>query len=197
MPVYCAPLLSTQYPRSNKNLTHAHHHGQRCEYNIVDYLKDPTCCCYCGHRPSQESRTWPHEMERHMCSRHSVNIEDHFAQRDNVCDAVLRVQDDDSTLVVCGYSSTARNDLERHKESHVKDNFWVKSVDSVKTPRHKIHYVKPEDRVAAPTREDKPAVCPQFDIHPYFLKEALPPCFWPSAEYWEEKRKRPWPRPHQ
>ncbi|KAJ3475345.1 hypothetical protein NLI96_g11900 [Meripilus lineatus] len=149
-------------------------------------------------------------MNRHMCSLHSVNVEDqsfncpychqlcfalfnlnqhikrHFAQRDHVCCTVLRVQDDDSILVVCGYCSAATNDLERHRESHEKDNFYIQSVDSLKTPYHKLAYVKPEDRVAGPTKEDKPKVCPQFHIRSEFLNRPLPACFLPSPEYLEK-----------
>ncbi|KAJ3479674.1 hypothetical protein NLI96_g8891 [Meripilus lineatus] len=149
-------------------------------------------------------------MNRHMCSLHSVNVEDqsfncpychqlcfalfnlnqhikrHFAQRDNVCCTVLRVQDDDSILVICGYCSTATNDLERHREFHERDNFYIQSVDSLKTPYHKLAYVKPEDRVAGPTKEDKPKVCPQFHIRSEFLNGPLPACFLPSPEYLEK-----------
>ncbi|KAJ3473732.1 hypothetical protein NLI96_g12851 [Meripilus lineatus] len=149
-------------------------------------------------------------MNRHMCSLHSVNVEDqsfecpychqlcfalfnlnqhikrHFAQRDNVCCTVLRVQDDDSILVICGYCSTATNDLERHREFHEKDNFYIQSVDSLKTPYHKLAYVKPEDRVAGPTKDDKPKVCPQFNIPSEDLNGPLPACFLPSPEYLEK-----------
>ncbi|KAJ3489417.1 hypothetical protein NLI96_g2130 [Meripilus lineatus] len=197
---HCFATHSTEFPQATQHPT-PDHEGGHCPYDIVDFLIDNTRCPKCGYTPPDRYKSKSTEVGRHMLTQHCLNVEQrklncrycersssalsninyhesrHFGDKPHVCGAQVKVMSDPPEVIVCNMGFNQTNDLARHKLAHEKNGFVVASAPSDRKRTQKIQQLNPEDRLPELTEDDRPKVCPKFNIDDKHLKKPLPPCF--------------------